>query len=108
MVAVVGLTGSMDHMVLVETGVLGKALITARHSAHIWLLTYKYKQNVLYYLHTFQNCHLVACGRNVGTCVNPHVVFVVGGAGKSSSTVGFRAVVWPLTSVCSDVNLSNI
>lgn len=40
--------------------------------------------------------------------MDPHVVFVVGGAGKGSSTVGFRAVVRPLTSVCSDVNLSNI
>lgn len=40
--------------------------------------------------------------------MNPHVVFVVGGAGKSSSAVGFRAVVWALTRVCSDVNFSNI
>lgn len=74
MVAVVGLAGSMDHMVLVETGVLSKAFITARHSAHIWLLTYRCKQNLLYYLHIFQNCcyfsyqiliFFLGCGRKM-------------------------------------------
>lgn len=40
--------------------------------------------------------------------MNSHMIFVVGGTGKSSSTVGFRAVVRTLTSVCSDMNLSNI
>lgn len=43
MVAVIGFAGSMDHVVLIETGVLSEALITARHSAHIWLLTYRCK-----------------------------------------------------------------
>lgn len=43
-----------------------------------------------------------------GTCVNPHVVFVIGGTCKGPSTVGFRAVVRPLACVSTDVDFTNV
>lgn len=42
------------------------------------------------------------------TGVNPHMVLVVGGTSEGPSTGGLRAVVWPLTSVCSDVNFADV
>lgn len=42
------------------------------------------------------------------TGVNPHMVLVVGGTGEGASAGWLRAVVRPLTSVCSDVNFSDI
>lgn len=40
-VAVVGFTGGVDHVVLVEAGVLGETLLTAGHRAHVRLLTWE-------------------------------------------------------------------
>lgn len=38
-VAIVRLAWRVDHMVLVQAGVLGKTLLAAGHSAHVRLLT---------------------------------------------------------------------
>lgn len=38
-VAVVRLAWRVDHMVLVQAGVLSKALLTAGHGTHVWLFT---------------------------------------------------------------------
>lgn len=45
-VAVVRLARRVDHVVLVQAGVLGEALLAARHSAHIRLLTCKNEPEV--------------------------------------------------------------
>lgn len=42
------------------------------------------------------------------TGVNPHMVLVIGGTGEWPSTAWFRAVVWPFSGVCSDVNFTDI
>lgn len=40
-IAGVGLAVRVDHVVLVEAGVLGEALSTAWHGAHVWLLPWE-------------------------------------------------------------------
>lgn len=80
MVAVVRFAGCVNNMVFVKAGVFCEALFTPRHRAHIRFLP----------------------------GVNPHMVLVVGGTSEGPSTGGLRAVVWPLTSVCSDVNFADV
>lgn len=80
MVTVVRLAGRVDHMMLVQAGVLGETFITARHCAHVRLLP----------------------------CMDPHVIFVVGGAGKGTTAAGLGAVVWPLARVRPNVHLPDV
>ena len=42
------------------------------------------------------------------TCVDPHVVLVVGGAGEAAPAGGLGAHVGPLTCVRPDVNLTDV
>lgn len=45
---------------------------------------------------------------NTLTSVNSHVVLVVGGTSEGSSTARLRAVVRPLTGVCTDVDFTDV
>lgn len=45
---------------------------------------------------------------NTSTCVDPHVIFVIGGTCKGSSTARFGAVVRPLARVSTDVDFANV
>lgn len=42
------------------------------------------------------------------TCVDSHVVLVIGGTGEAPSAVGLRTHVWPLACMRSDVNLADV
>lgn len=131
MVTVVGFARRMNHMVLVQAGVLSETLVTARNSADVRLLTWRWWDTLLSlwseiipYFYTnksmqtqsvfrFHNNDTFICWKQLradktSTCVDPHVIFVIGGTCKSSSTAGFGAVVRPLTSVSTDVDFTNV
>lgn len=40
--------------------------------------------------------------------MDPHVVFVVGGTSEPSPAVGLWTHIWPLTSVCSNVDFAYV
>lgn len=104
-VAVVGLAGRVDHVVLVQAGVLCEALLAARHRAHVGFLTWGEEGRVTA-APGGSNKPPAGCGGH--TRVYPHVVFVVCGAGEGASAAGLGAVVRPLARVCPDVDLSDV
>lgn len=106
-VAVVRLARRVDHVVLVQAGVLSEALLAAGHGAHVWLLTCQKEPEVSEGQEpgAFRREH---AGRWGLTGVYPHVVLVVGGAGEGPAATGLGAVVRPLAGVRPDVDFADV
>lgn len=106
-VAVVRLARRVDHMVFVETRVFREALLAARDRAHVRLLTWRETRGSVRPRVAFQLVSKRGGSARL-TCVYPHVVLVVGGAGERAPAAGLGAVVRPLAGVRPDVNLADV
>lgn len=113
-VAVVWFAGRVDDMVFIKAGVFCEALLTPWHGANVGLLSCReqmtQKKNIKTTLKKKNPCRHVSelSVESELTCVNPHMVLVISGAGERASAGGLGAVVRPLSSVCSDMNFADV